>query len=63
MTEPTTAGDAYDRVLLAGLNEHVFDLEDYDVEAATRSIAYEIPRLSESVRRQMLADTDEEAMP
>jgi len=32
-------------VLLAGLREHVFDLEDYDAEAAAREAASEIPQL------------------
>ena len=46
MTQSITAGDAYDAVLLAGLREHVFDLEDYDAEAAAREAASEIPQLS-----------------
>jgi len=43
MTQPTTAGDAYNAVLLAGLREHVLDLEDYDAEAAMEAAASEIP--------------------
>lgn len=58
MTEPTTAGDAYDAVLIAGLREHVFDLEDYDAEAAAREAAAEIPQLS-PFAWQWIADNDD----
>jgi hypothetical protein len=55
MTEP---GTAYDAVLIAGLREHVFDLEDYDAEAAAQVAAAEVPQLSKFVR-QMIADNDD----
>lgn len=58
MNEPTTAGNAYDAVLIAGLREQVFDLEDYDAEAAAREAAAEIPQLS-TFAWQWLADNDD----
>ena len=62
MTQPTTAGDAYDAVLLAGLREHVFDLEGYDAEAAAREAASEISQLS-PFAWQWIADNDQEGTP
>lgn len=58
MTEPTTAGSAYEAVLIAGLCEHVFDLEDYDAEAAAREAASDIPQLGPFARR-WIADNDD----
>lgn len=65
MTEPTFAGDAYDAVLLAGLSEHVFDLEDYDAETAAREAAAEIPQLGKFARRWIAthSNTGEETRP
>jgi len=57
MTQPTTAGDAYDAVLLAGLREHVFDLEDYDAEAAAREVASEIPPFGRFVRERIAEES------
>lgn len=52
-----TPGEAYEAVLIAGLREHVFDLEDYDAEAAARTAASEIPQLS-PFAWQWIADND-----
>jgi len=62
MTQPTTAGDAYNAVLLAGLREHVFDLEDYDAEAAAREAGREIPQLGKFAW-QWIADNEQEGTP
>lgn len=56
-TEPTTAGDAYDAVLIGALRDRVFSFEDYDAEAAAREAASEIPQLSPFAWR-WLADND-----
>jgi len=60
-----TAGDAYDAVVLAALNERVFDLEDYDAEAAAREAAEEIPQLGKFARRWIAtnSNTGEETQP
>lgn len=49
MTEPTTAGAAYDAELIRRLRTE-FDLEDYDAEAAANDAAKEIPQLGKFVR-------------
>lgn len=39
------AGDAYDRVLINGLRDEVFAVEDYDAEAAAREAVKDMPSL------------------
>lgn len=50
MAEFTTAGSAYEAVLIAGRHEKAFELEGYDAEAAANDAAKEIPQLGKFVR-------------
>lgn len=60
MTDPTTAGDAYEAVLIGALRDRVFRLEDYDAEAAAQDAAKDVPRLSELAWRMKNADAHRE---
>lgn len=50
MTESTTAGAAYDAELIGALRRDVFELEDYDAEAAAKNAAKDVPQLGKFVR-------------
>ena len=59
MNASASAGDAYDSELIGAPRDGVFDLEDYDAEAAANAAAKEIPQLGKFVRQLIVKQEDQ----